>query len=257
MTQSPFIIVIPVRYHSTRLPGKPLSLINGKSMLSHVVARCQSSNGKHVVVTTDDERIATHAKQLDVQVIMSSKTCRSGSERIAFSLNEISYDAEDIIVNVQGDEPLISSENINQVAQLLSTSNADVSSLYQSITALSELSNPNTVKVIVDLQERALAFSRSELPYAQNREMLENYFEQGYYKKHIGMYAYRTQFLNRWPDIKQTSLEIVESLEQLSWLQQGIVMQMAKAKSRVAMDVNTQDDLERICQLWDEMAVVQ
>ncbi len=189
--------------------------------------------------------------------VMTPESCRSGTERIAVPCGTVRFFEDDIIVNVQGDEPLIAPENIEQVASLLmSNKTADVASLYQLVKSQIELINPHVVKVLVDDHDRALYFSRAEVPYAQDRDAINDYLQLGHYKKHIGMYAYRVAFLEQIVALEPSTLASIESLEQLSWLAYGHTIQMAKVHSHVAMDVNTKDDLEKICQLWDEMAVV-
>lgn len=257
MMASNFTLFIPVRYQSTRLPGKPLSMINGKTMLEHVYRRCQKSAASRIVIATDSEMIAESARAFTSDIVMTSVECRTGTERISQAVRQLNLPESEIIVNVQGDEPLIQAENINQVAGLLAASHdAEVASLYQRIQHVNEVISPHSVKVLTDKQDRALCFSRGELPFANDRSQIETYIQKQYYKKHIGLYAYRASFLVHLDRFPPTYHEEVEQLEQMSWLGHGCPIQMAQAKQRVVMDVNTHEDLEKICQIWDELSVV-
>jgi 3-deoxy-manno-octulosonate cytidylyltransferase (CMP-KDO synthetase) len=253
----PFVIIIPVRFQSTRLPGKALCMIGGKTMIEHVYGRCLQSNADRIVIATDSDRIAECASGFCSDIIMTDAACQSGSERVAQAVHKIGIDSDTIVVNVQGDEPLISADNINQVAKLLMDSpESSVASLYQKIDTSADLINPNIVKVITDIKDKALCFSRAEIPYSRDRTEVDDWVRKQYYKKHIGLYSYRARFLLDIHRYAMTYHEQVERLEQMTWLANGVSMQMGKADQKVAMDVNTQDDLEKICQIWDELAAV-
>jgi len=187
-----FIVVIPARFQSSRLPGKPLLDIAGKPMLHHVVERAMASNADAVYVATDDERIRSSLESLGDNVVMTSSRHRSGTDRIEEVTRKIGLEDDDIVVNVQGDEPLIPPEVINQVASDMATHrDARICTLYESLSSEAEVNNPNNVKVVTDDEGYALYFSRSVIPHKRDDHSIFND-----YKRHIGIYAYRTSVLH-------------------------------------------------------------
>ena len=230
------VVVIPARYHSTRFPGKPLADIAGRSMIEHVYARAAAAPGVDgVVVATDDARIAQAVERFGGLVRMTRQTHRTGLDRIA----EVAADlACDIVVNVQGDEPLIEPRMIADViAPLDSDATVQMSTLRRQISDPADNSNPNVVKVVVDLKGNALYFSRSPIPFVHDaaRPLF----------KHVGLYAYRRAFVGELASLPQTPLEIAESLEQLRALEHGFRIRAVETHYD-SIGVDTPADLERV-----------
>ena len=230
------VAIIPARYHSTRLPGKPLADIAGRPMIEHVYGRAAAAPGVDaVVVATDDQRIVQAVERFGGLARMTSPAHRSGLDRIA----EVAEDLEcDIVVNVQGDEPLIEPVMIAEViGPLLSDPSLQMSTLRRRIHDPAEVTNPNIVKVVVDLAGNALYFSRSPLPCARDRE--------GPMFKHVGLYAYRRPFVRELASRPQTPLEIAESLEQLRALEHGFRIRAVETQYD-SIGVDSPEDLERV-----------
>ena len=215
--------IIPARYASTRFPGKPLAMINGKSMIERVYIQASRCNLlKTVIVATDDERIASHVRSFGGKVVMTSALHPSGTDRISETLAILEKENEfyDIAVNIQGDEPYIRPEQIEKVIHLFAQEKVEIATLIKSIAEQKELFNPNVVKVIVDYAGRAILFSRSPIPYIRG-EAAETWLEHFTFYKHIGIYAYRTETLKKIASLSPAPPEIAESLEQLRWLWNG------------------------------------
>ena len=240
-----FIVVIPARFQSSRLPGKPLLDIAGKPMLHHVVERAMASNADAVYVATDDERIRSSLESLGDNVVMTSSRNRSGTDRIEEVTRKIGLEDDDIVVNVQGDEPLIPPEVINQVASDMATHrDARICTLYESLSSEAEVNNPNNVKVVTDDEGYALYFSRSVIPHKRDDHSIFND-----YKRHIGIYAYRTSVLHdfvKWP---HGILEEAEQLEQLRAMANGTRIHVQKACAEIPAGVDTQEDLDKVRRL--------
>jgi len=240
-----FIVVIPARFQSSRLPGKPLLDIAGKPMLHHVVERAMASNADAVYVATDDERIRSSLESLGDNVVMTSSRHRSGTDRIEEVTRKIGLEDDDIVVNVQGDEPLIPPEVINQVASDMATHrDARICILYESLSSEAEVNNPNNVKVVTDDEGYALYFSRSVIPHKRDDHSIFND-----YKRHIGIYAYRTSVLHdfvKWP---HGILEEAEQLEQLRAMANGTRIHVQKACAEIPAGVDTQEDLDKVRRL--------
>lgn len=236
-----FTVVIPARYQSTRLPGKPLLEIAGKPMLHHVVERALASNASAVYVATDDERIKTSLEALGDNVIMTSPDHQSGTDRIEEVARKINLGDEDIVVNVQGDEPLIPPEVINQVANdMANHKDARICTLYENLEDEEDIGNPNNVKVVTDDEGYALYFSRAVVPHRRDPD---SHYD---YKRHIGIYAYRVSVLHdfvRWP---HGTLEQVEALEQLRAMANGTRIHVQKACAEIPAGVDTQEDLDKV-----------
>lgn len=229
--------IIPARYQSTRLPGKPLCLIDGKPMIWHVYHQAKKSAYlEEVLVATDDERIVECVTGFGGKAVLTSREHRTGTDRLA----EVAkvYQAE-IIVNIQGDEPLIHPEMIDQaILPLLGQSQLVMSTLKKEITETEELTNPNAVKVVTDKDNKALYFSRSLLPYPREKGECPVY-------KHIGLYAYKREFLLKFSQMAPTPLEKAESLEQLRVLENGYSIYVAKT-SYSSIGVDTPEDLKKV-----------
>lgn len=245
-----FVVVIPARYASTRLPGKPLADIHGKPMVQHVVEKALQSGADRVIVATDDERVqqalAPFAAAAGFEVCMTSPDHQSGTERLAEVCRHYGFAADTIIVNVQGDEPLIPPAIIRQVADNLAAASAPMATLSVPIMDAEEAFNPNAVKVVTDREGYALYFSRASIPwdrdrFAQNREQIGDH-----YQRHIGIYAYRAGFIQRYVDWAPSVLEQVEALEQLRVLWYGEKIHVAQALQAPPVGVDTQADLDKV-----------
>ena len=239
-----FIVVIPARYASTRLPGKPLLDIAGKPMLQHVYERALNSDASAVYIATDDERVREAALRFTKNVCMTSTAHQSGTDRIQEVAAQLALPEDAVVVNVQGDEPLIPPAAINQVAESLRlNSAAGIASLFEVIRTEGEFHNPNVVKVVTDLEGYAHYFSRAPIPYIREAEERSG----GYFgKRHIGIYAYRVETLNRYVQWSQVPLEVAERLEQLRAMGHGVRIHMQEAVEKMPAGVDTQEDLDAV-----------
>jgi 3-deoxy-manno-octulosonate cytidylyltransferase (CMP-KDO synthetase) len=243
-----FRVIIPARYESSRLPGKMLADIAGKPMIQHVYERALASGAESVVIATDDDRIREAAESFGAPVCMTSPDHISGTDRIAEAVVTLDYLEEEIIVNVQGDEPLIPPEVIRQVAEDLNRfENARVATLYEPIKTIEELFDTNKVKVVLNKRGYALYFSRAPIawarealtiPPAKNQALKTSHF------RHIGLYAFRAGFLQEYTQWEISPLEEMEKLEQLRVLWNGGRVHLTEAQKTVPGDVNTEEDLE-------------
>ncbi|KAE9623199.1 3-deoxy-manno-octulosonate cytidylyltransferase [Aeromonas veronii] len=247
-----FVVVIPARYASTRLPGKPLADIHGKPMVQHVVEKALQSGADRVIVATDDERVQQALQSTGVEVCMTSPDHQSGTERLAEVCRHYGFAADTIIVNVQGDEPLIPPAIIRQVADNLAAATAPMATLSVPIQDAEEAFNPNAVKVVTDKDGYALYFSRACIPWDRDRfaasDRIAGSHEQigDHYQRHIGIYAYRAGFIQRYVDWAPSVLEQVEALEQLRVLWYGEKIHVAQALEAPPVGVDTQADLEKV-----------
>lgn len=245
-----FIVVIPARYQSTRLPGKPLLEIAGKPMLQHVVERASSSAADAVYVATDDERIRDSCQGLGDKVIMTADDHQSGTDRIEEVARKLALPDDAIVVNVQGDEPLIPPEVINQVANdLANHPSALICTLYEDIDCDDDVMNPNIVKVVTDNEGYALYFSRAPIPFPRGNSICKNL--KGY-KRHIGIYAYRARVLHDFVSWPRSDLECSEQLEQLRALANNVRIHVQKACAEIPAGVDTQEDLDKVRVLLGE-----
>ncbi|MEE4278196.1 MAG: 3-deoxy-manno-octulosonate cytidylyltransferase [Halieaceae bacterium] len=241
-----FIVVIPARYASSRLPGKPLLDIAGKAMLQRVWERASATEAERVVVATDDERIEVAARSFGAEVLMTAAAHPSGTDRIAEVVEKLAVDDSAIIVNVQGDEPLIPPEVIRQVADNLAAHpQAAIATLCERIDRESSLRDPNVVKVVRDRQGMALYFSRACIPWPRDHDW-GGTMPPGDWWRHIGLYAYRAGFLRRYTRWSPAPIEGSESLEQLRALYEGERIHVAEAVAAVPGGVDTPDDLEAL-----------
>jgi 3-deoxy-manno-octulosonate cytidylyltransferase (CMP-KDO synthetase) len=237
-----FRVVIPARYASTRLPGKALIAINGKPMIQWVHERARASRATDVLIATDDTRIAEAARGFGARVEMTAATHQSGTDRIAEVARTQRWSDSDIVVNVQGDEPLMPHALIDQVAGLLfDNAVAGIATLAAPLARIEDLADPNIVKVVADTGGRALYFSRAPIPW--DRDGAPRSFAGA--RRHIGIYAYRVQALLKMASLAPTPLEQTEKLEQLRALENGIEIRVANAIQKPGADVNTREDLER------------
>jgi 3-deoxy-manno-octulosonate cytidylyltransferase (CMP-KDO synthetase) len=249
-----FRVVIPARYASTRLPGKPLADIAGLPMIVRVAAAARRSNAAGVWVATDDERVAAAVRHHGFDAVMTSTDHVSGTDRIAEVADRLQWDDGDIVVNVQGDEPLIDPVLIEAVAAALrGDPDAAMATAAHPMTSAADFFNPNVVKVVCDVGGRAMYFSRAPIPwgrdhFAHNRDSLPAALPA---QRHIGLYAYRVSFLRRFRQLAACPLERVEALEQLRVLWHGYPIRVVSIDHPPAAGVDTPEDLERVRRLFD------
>jgi len=247
-----FKVVIPARYGSTRLPGKPLLNIAGKPMIAHVCERAQEADADDVIVATDDARIFQAVSDLGFKAVMTRADHQSGTERIAEVARLCGWTGDDIIVNLQGDEPLIPPTYIRDVAAALAgQQQAGIATLAAKISDPEEIFNPNAVKVVLNKAGYALYFSRAPIPWERDAFTLAGGKPSGKspYLRHIGLYAYTVDFLNRYCLWDASILESVESLEQLRILWHGEAVRVKIVDRTPAAGVDTQEDLLRVEQV--------
>ena len=244
-----FHIIIPSRFASSRLPGKPLLLIGDKPMVQHVYERATECGAASVVVACDDPRIADAATGFGAQVCMTSAEHQSGTDRLAETVEQLGLPDDAVVVNLQGDEPLMPPELLHQVAALLEDNpEADMATLSTRIHTAAELFDPHVVKVICDSAGRALYFSRAVIPWDRDAFAVttEELPEQALHYRHLGIYAYRVGYLKSYVSLESCELERMESLEQLRVLWHGGTIQVAEAGSVPGHGVDTPADLERV-----------
>ena len=242
-----FVVVIPARYASTRLPGKPLADICGKPMIQHVYEKACLSGASKVVIATDHQKVFDAVKSFTNDVLMTREDHQSGTERLAEVIDLLKLDAETVVVNVQGDEPLLASENVSQVATLLNNSSAPMATLSVAIEEQDEVFNPNAVKVVSDINKNALYFSRASIPFDRSA-MLNNdsVLDITPFQRHVGIYAYRAGFIKQYIELSVSPLEVLESLEQLRVLYHGYAIKIEQAKVTPHAGVDTPEDLEKV-----------
>ncbi len=247
MSAFEFVICIPARYASTRLPGKPLIELKGKALILWAIEAANKLGAKEVVVATDDQRIFDLVTKHGHQVVMTSADHQSGTDRIAECAKLMDWNDETWVLNYQGDEPNVPVENVEQVIDVLKNHpEASIGTLYQVITNLDDLFNPNVVKLVTDHKQRAMYFSRAPIPWSQKTFKKPMSLPFGMdYKHHIGLYMYKVGFLNRFAKNKPSSLEVVESLEQLRALQSGEIIVAAKAVKPMPHGIDTPEDVKK------------
>ncbi|AIT08875.1 3-deoxy-manno-octulosonate cytidylyltransferase [Candidatus Francisella endociliophora] len=243
-------IVIPARLKSTRLPGKMLADIAGKPMIQRVYEQVSKSKFDSIFIATDSHEIKEIAEGFGANVILTRDDHESGTDRIAEAVTKLGFDDEDVVVNVQGDEPLIPIENIEQAAELLiNKPEAVVSTLCEQITDASDIYNPNNVKVVFDKNNYALYFSRASIPFERgfsekNQVNISEFF------RHIGIYTYRVGFLKHYAELTVSPIEKYEALEQLRVLYNGYKIAVDQAAKPTPAGVDTLEDLEKIRKLF-------
>ncbi|QUJ66270.1 3-deoxy-manno-octulosonate cytidylyltransferase [Photobacterium sp. GJ3] len=241
-----FTVIIPARYQSSRLPGKPLADIAGKPMIQWVYEQACKAGASQVIVATDDQRIADAVKAFGGEVCMTRTDHESGTERLAEVVEQYQLAADEIVVNVQGDEPMIPPSIIRQVADNLARSDAPMATLAVEIDHADEVFNPNAVKVVTDKNGYALYFSRASIPWDRDnfakrpQEIHQNLL------RHIGIYAYRAGFINTYIHWEPSTLEKIESLEQLRVLWHGEKIHVDVAIDPPPAGVDTPEDLEKV-----------
>ncbi|MDG1097094.1 MAG: 3-deoxy-manno-octulosonate cytidylyltransferase [Methylophilaceae bacterium] len=247
-----FKVVIPARYASSRLPGKPLLDIAGKPMVIRVAEQANKSGAAAIVIATDFEKIMQVAKAHGVGAVMTNVNHISGTDRIAEVVQTLDWDDDDIVVNVQGDEPLIDPQLIQEVALTLAHSKeAVMATACHAIHDEASMLNPNVVKVVLDTNGNALYFSRAPIPYPRD----EIHKQQIKAYRHIGIYAYRAGFLKQYADLTATELEQIESLEQLRVLHHGYKIAVTITDNAPASGVDTQADLDEVRRILSQQVI--
>ena len=244
-----FHVVIPARYAATRLPGKPLLDIAGRPMIQHVHQRARESGAEQVIIATDDERVQAAAEGFGAQVCMTSSEHRSGTDRLAEVVDQLGLDDRQIVVNLQGDEPLMPPALIHQVADNLAANpDAGMATVCSRITTAAELFDPHVVKVVMDAAGMAVYFSRAPIPWDRDAfaSTTEELPEHSEHYRHIGLYAYRAGFLRQYVDWPSCHLEAMESLEQLRALWHGQRIHVAEAVETPPPGVDTERDLDMV-----------
>lgn len=247
-----FRVVIPARYASVRLPGKALQPIAGKPMVQWVFERARAAGAAEVLIATDDARIADAARAFGALAVMTDPRHASGTDRIAEVARARHWSGDEVIVNLQGDEPLMPAALIGQVAALLdSDAGADIATLAAPIGSAAELLDVNAVKVVADARGRALYFSRAPIPWNRGGASagLTSQTDTGGALRHIGIYAYRVAALLKLAALAPSPLERREKLEQLRALENGLTIRVAPAVEPPGPDVNTPADLAHVARL--------
>jgi len=228
-------IVLPARFNSTRFPGKPLAVVHGKPLIEWVCLRAgQIRHAERVVVATDDERVATAVRGFGGDVIMTSIEHRTGTDRVAQVAREMDHD---IIVNLQGDEPVFSPPLVDEMIELCAASDADIVTARHRVASSEDAASPHVVKVVCDATGRALYFSRAVIPYARSGE--------GGAYRHVGIYVFRRASLLRFTSLPATPLELAENLEQLRALENGMIVRVVDS-DEATMGVDIPEDIKGV-----------
>ena len=256
MTRQNFTVIIPARMKSTRLPEKPLKDIAGRPMVVRVAERAQMTNASDIYVACDDEKIVKSCQAFGIKAVLTSTACPTGTDRLSEAVTQLGLPDEAIVVNIQGDEPLIDPEAVNRVARLLEESpDCGIATAAHRIADAAEFFNPNVVKVVMDDASRALIFTRAPAPWARDafaadRSVLpENH--PAY--RHIGLYAYRVEFLKAFPTWPRSAIEETENLEQLRAMSHGIGIAVTVLDEMLPPGVDTPEDLERVRSVFEAM----
>jgi 3-deoxy-manno-octulosonate cytidylyltransferase (CMP-KDO synthetase) len=239
-----FIAIIPARYASTRFPAKPLALLGGKPVIQRVYEQVTGVISS-AVVATDDERIAEVVKSFGGQVVMTSPNHKSGTDRCWEAYQKLGEEY-DVVINVQGDEPFIAHSQLKAIMECFEDENTDIATLVKPFAqsdGLAALENPNSPKVVLDSESRAIYFSRSVIPYLRGVEP-EQWLSSHTFYKHIGMYAFRSDVLGKITSLPQSTLELAESLEQLRWLENGYKIGVGISDVET-VGIDTPEDLQR------------
>ena len=251
-----YVLVIPARYGSSRLPGKPLLPLGGKPMILRVLERARLSGAQRVVVATDDVRIQEVVQQAGGEALMTSSEHASGTDRLQEVAAQLQLPDDVVIVNVQGDEPLMPPSVIEQVANnLITNPQCGMATLCEPIHSRAELFNPNIVKTVFADSGQALYFSRAPIPWHRDAFALENAnaeeLPSGRWWRHIGIYAYRVSFLHQFVSWPVAELERIEALEQLRAMQHGVFIHVAQAAEKIPGGVDTEADWQRVASLFE------
>jgi len=247
-----FRIIIPSRFASTRLSGKPLRDICGKPMIERVIEQAKKSEAEEVIVATDDQKIADAIAHLDIQVCMTHENHQSGTERLSEVIEQLGFDDDQILINLQGDEPMMPAICLNQVGQALEQDNSvKMATLCTPLTDIEELFDPHAVKVVRDINNFALYFTRAAVPWSRDyfNEAPREMPPSQEYQRHIGLYGYRAGFIKQYLEWQSSDIEKTESLEQLRVLYYGEKIKVITAATPPGPGVDTLDDLNRVCEL--------
>ena len=236
-----FIAIIPARYASTRFPGKPLAMLGGKLIIQRVYEQA-SKVLDEVYVATDDERIQKAVESFGGKAVMTSSNHKSGTDRLEEADTKIGTDA-DVIINIQGDEPFIQKSQLETVKALFDDPQTQIATLGKPFESMEAVENPNSPKIVCDVNGYAMYFSRSVIPYVRGKEK-EEWLKAFPYLKHIGLYAYRREVLHEVTQLPQSPLEVAESLEQLRWLQNGYRIKVGLTNVET-VGIDTPEDLQR------------
>lgn len=243
------VVIIPARYSSSRLPGKPLQDIHGKAMILRVCDAVDTSCFDQVVVATDDQRIFDAVAQAGQQVVMTRAGHVSGTDRLQEAATALQLESDDIVINLQGDEPLMPNSNLLQVARLLEQNpHAAVATLYEAVSASEALDNPNIVKLVTALTDQVLYFSRAGIPF--DRDGVSSATDT--IKRHVGIYAYRKSALDQFVSYPESQLEHLEKLEQLRFMENGHAIVAQLAELPIPIGVDTPEDLEAVRKIFSE-----
>lgn len=243
--------IIPARYESSRFPGKPLAKIGDKSMIQKVYEQCKKAL-KTVYVATDDSRIEKEVNKFGGNVILTSSSHQSGTDRIAEAINNIENTTKekfDIVINIQGDEPFIDPQQIKELSSCFNDPNTEIATLVKKIDNYDDVFNINKPKVIFTKDNYAIYFSRNPIPFIRNIDKSIWHKKHTFYK-HIGMYAYNKNILNEITNLQQSSLEIAESLEQNRWIENGYKIKIAFTNIE-SIGIDTPEDLKKAIKLYD------
>ena len=244
-----FIGIIPARYASTRFPGKPLAILGGKTVIQRVYEQA-SSVLEEAYVATDDERILQVVEQFGGRAVMTRADHKSGTDRIEEAAEKIGTDA-DVIINVQGDEPFIQPSQIETMMRLFDNPTTQIGTIGKRFDSIEATLNPNSPKIVTDLQGFALYFSRSIIPFVRGKEQTE-WLKSYPFLKHLGLYAYRREVLHEVTQLPQSHLELAESLEQLRWLENGYRIRVGLTDVET-VGIDTPEDLERAEEFLNHM----
>jgi 3-deoxy-manno-octulosonate cytidylyltransferase (CMP-KDO synthetase) len=238
--------IIPSRYESSRFPGKPLIDIKGRSMIQRVYEQAKQSDLiNELVVATDDDRIFNHVKNFGGNVMMTSTKHTSGTDRCGEVIEN--YNGFNIVINIQGDEPLIRPEQLDNLLHVFKNSDVKIATLVRKMSNIKEVLNPNRIKVVLDKNKNGIYFSRSPIPYVAKYDKKE-WLNHATFWKHIGIYAWRTDVLTQLVNLPKTKLESIESLEQLRWLFNGYQIKTVETKIETP-NIDTPEDLEKVLSL--------
>jgi 3-deoxy-manno-octulosonate cytidylyltransferase (CMP-KDO synthetase) len=245
MSLPDFIVVIPARYAASRLPGKPLRMLKDKPLVEHVALRALRTAAKQVVIATDDQRIASAVEHLPIALCMTRTDHSSGTDRLAECADKLGWSAEQIVVNLQGDEPFAPIEGVHSVAQTLAASSAPMATLATPIEDAHSVFDPNVVKVARDARGNALYFSRAPIPWHRDQFAHDRLSVPSGLLRHIGIYAYRAGFLRDFNQLPTGALEQAESLEQLRVLEAGLSIAVGLSPVVFPPGVDTEEDLRK------------
>ena len=239
-----FNIIIPARFASTRLPGKPLIDICGKTMIERVWRNAKKSQARDIIIATDDERIQSHAINFGAKICMTSSKHQSGTDRIIEVINQMGWSDDQVILNLQGDEPLLKAKLIDECASLLTDGISDIGTLGSNFLSKKEWLNPNTVKVLMDESGHAIYFSRLPIPNKLDADVL---IDNKFILHHHGIYSYRCRILRDLKLLDMPKQMESENLEQLKALHYGFKIKVANASERPGPSIDVIDDVENVC----------